>query len=64
LSLGFGLATSPVPLPAAPPAAAPIAAPAGQTRIASYRARGWDAKESEHQPELLRESHKLYRSAL
>jgi len=35
-----------------------------ETRIASRRARGWDAKESERRLELLRESHRLYRSAL
>ena len=35
-----------------------------EARVGSYHARGWDAKESEHRLELLRESRKLYRSAL
>jgi hypothetical protein len=35
-----------------------------ETRIASYHARGWKAKESERRLKLLRDSHKLYRSAL
>lgn len=35
-----------------------------EARIASYRARGWDTKESERRLEVVRTSHKLYRSAL
>jgi hypothetical protein len=35
-----------------------------EARIALRHARGWDAKESERRLELLRESHRLYRSPL
>ncbi|HTJ03771.1 MAG TPA: hypothetical protein VL624_00410 [Caldimonas sp.] len=35
-----------------------------EARIATRHARGWDAKESERRLELLRESHRLYQSAL
>ena len=35
-----------------------------EARIASRHARGWDSKEAERRLELLRESHRLYQSAL
>ena len=35
-----------------------------EARVAMRRARNWDAKESERRLELLRQSHRLYRSAL
>jgi hypothetical protein len=35
-----------------------------ETRVASRLSRGWDAKESERRLELLRESYRLYQSAL
>ena len=35
-----------------------------ETRVAWRLSRGWDAQESERRLELLRESHRLYQSAL
>jgi hypothetical protein len=35
-----------------------------EARVAVRQARNWDAKETERRLELLRESHRLYRSAL